>query len=472
MIRAAEAAAILGAVCATAGHAQLGASDGEHIHTLKAQFEQFRKELKMPGMAVIILQGRKVVWKHSFGYADVATKRPYLSETPQHIASLTKTFAATLVLQLVERGELRLNEAVADYVPEVKDRRVQIRHLLSHTSEGVPGDEYRYSGARYDLLTTILEKKTGKSFRRLLIETFQRPLVMNETVPGQELLVDNVAADVGLNDAETARYRAILSRIALPHARYGDEVVVTAFPPQKIGAAAGLVSTVGDLAKFDVAIDEHRFLKPETQELAWTPFVSNSGKVLPHGLGWFAQTFAGEKLIWHYGHWPGMYSATYVKVPARNLTMILLANSEAASAGFYLTGGIETSPFACAFLKIFAWQGDDHGCESTSSASMNRWIEDKRAEVRQALVLPANVLRGYTGDYTLRGRDVAVTYKNGRLFISLPRNFPSELFPESRTRFFLKTADYEVTFVPGENGTAQRLNVYTASDKHEAERKH
>jgi len=123
MIRTAVAAAILGAICATAGQAQLGAPDGEHIHTLQAQFEHFRKELKIPGLAVIILQDRKVVWKHSFGYADVATKRAYFPETPQHVASLTKTFAATLVLQLVERGELRLNEAVADYVPEVEDRR-------------------------------------------------------------------------------------------------------------------------------------------------------------------------------------------------------------------------------------------------------------------------------------------------------------------------------------------------------------
>jgi CubicO group peptidase (beta-lactamase class C family) len=446
------------------------ASDTERIRGLQAQFERFREELRIPGMSVIVLREKRVVWRSGFGYADDDLKRPYTPDTPQHIASLTKTFAATLVMKLVEDGKLNLDEAVADYVPDVQDRRVRIKHLLSHTSGGVPGDQYEYDGGRYDLLTAVLEKKTGKPFRQLLVETFIRPLGMYETAPGQDLLQDRESLTPTLGQGDIDHYKRVLGRIALPYALYGEEIIPTAFPPQEIGAAAGLVSTVNDLAKFDVAIDEHRFLKPETQALAWTPFVSNSGKTLPHGLGWFAETFAGEKLIWHYGHWPGMYSATYIKVPAKGLTMILLANSEAASAGFYFTGGIETSVFACTFLQTFAWAGDDHGCRSTSDAAMRRWIADKRAEIRQPVAVSPTVLQQYAGDYKLGSGVVTVENRGRRLFINLPRKFPSELFPESATRFFLKTVDYEVVFVPGEQGKTIRLYVYTPGDRHVAER--
>jgi CubicO group peptidase (beta-lactamase class C family) len=447
-------------------------SDNERIRILQAQVEHFREELRIPGMSVIVLREGRVIWKNGFGYADVGKQRPYTPDTPQHIASLTKTFAATLVMQLVENGKLDLNDPVADYVTDVQDRRVQIKHLLSHTSEGTPGNQYRYSGDRYDLLTQVLEKKTGKPFRQLIAETFIVPLRMTETAPGQDLLTGGEKSASGLSGQEVEHYKSVLSEIAPPYALYGEEVVPTAFPPQDISAAAGLVSTVNDLAKFDVAIDEHRYLKPETQALAWTPFVSNSGKTLPHALGWFAETFAGEKLVWHYGHWPGMYSATYVKVPAKGLTMILLANSEAASAPFYLTGGIETSVFACAFLKVFAWRGDDHGCEQMSEKAMQRWLADRRAEVRRPIMVPEDVLKHYAGDYKLMegGTVASVTYRDGHLFINLPRKFPSELFPESTTRFFLKTVDYEITFVPGVQGKPVRLYVHTPEDRHEAQR--
>ena len=436
------------------------------------EIEHYRRVLGIPGMAVIVLRNQHVIWKGPFGYVDPARKRPYTPDTPQHIASLTKTFAATLVLQRVENAKLDLNEPVADFVPDVQDRRVQIKHLLSHTSEGTPGDQYRYNGDRYDLLTQVLEKQTGKPFRQLIAETFIKPLEMEETAPGQDLLTVDQKAWMGLKAQEVEHYRQVLRQIAPPYALYGEESVPTTFPPQEIGAAAGMISTVNDLAKFDVAIDQHRFLRPETQALAWTPFVSNSGKTLPHGLGWFAETFAGEKLVWHYGHWPGMYSATYVKIPAKNLTMILLANNEAASAPFYLAGGIETSVFACAFLKEFAWKGDDHGCEASSSAAMQRWVADRRTEVRTPVRVSAQILKRYVGDYKLAetGTAISVTYRNGRLFINLPRKFTSELFPESATRFFLKTVDYEIIFVPGEQGAPIRLYVVTPGDRQEAQR--
>ena len=84
------------------------------------------------------------------------------------IASLTKTFAATLVMQFVEQGKLDLDEPMSHYSTDFKNDSVKVKHLLSHTSGGpTPGERYNYDGNQFDYLTTVIEKKTGKSFREV-----------------------------------------------------------------------------------------------------------------------------------------------------------------------------------------------------------------------------------------------------------------------------------------------------------------
>ena len=74
--------------------------------------------------------------------------------------------------------------------------------------------------------------------------------------------------------------------------------------------------------------------------------------MLPYGLGWFVQMYGTTKVIWHYGLWP-QFSALYVKVPDRNLTLLLLANSDGLSNSPLADGDVTVSPFARAFLGIF-----------------------------------------------------------------------------------------------------------------------
>ena len=81
---------------------------------------------------------------------------------------------------------------------------------------------------------------------------------------------------------------------------------------------------------------------------------SPTGLVLPYGLGWFVQELGGEPLLWHTGLWEGAYSALYLKVPGRHLTLILLANSEGLKWDSALTeASAERSPFVAALLKAF-----------------------------------------------------------------------------------------------------------------------
>jgi CubicO group peptidase (beta-lactamase class C family) len=114
-----------------------------------------------------------------------------------------------------------------------------------------------------------------------------------------------------------------------------------------------LLSSVVDLAKYDAAIDANVFISRASQELAWTNAVSTTGQALPYGLGWFIQREREVPLIWHYGQWP-QYSALYLKVPDRHLTLILLGNSGGLSEAFPMADGdVMASPFAKAFVRIF-----------------------------------------------------------------------------------------------------------------------
>jgi hypothetical protein len=107
------------------------------------------------------------------------------------------------------------------------------------------------------------------------------------------------------------------------------------------------------MAKYDIAIDQNKFLTKETQQLAFTPAVSTKGKSLPYGLGWFTQDYKGTKMLWHYGYWTGN-SSFILKVPEQNITFIIMANSDNLSRPTDLgAGNALTSAVSMAFLKTF-----------------------------------------------------------------------------------------------------------------------
>jgi hypothetical protein len=118
--------------------------------------------------------------------------------------------------------------------------------------------------------------------------------------------------------------------------------------------AAEVTTTVLDLAKFDIALDEGRLRGAESRERMWTPTVSNAGESLPYGLGWFVEEFAGRKVVWHSGLQPPFASALYLKVPEAELSFFLLASNERLSAPFPMFDkGVRSSAFAAAFLETF-----------------------------------------------------------------------------------------------------------------------
>jgi len=356
------------------------AAENEIINDFQRRIDRLREKLKIPGMSVAVVQGQKIVLARGFGHADLEKGTPASESTPYQIASLTKPFAAALIMQLVESGQLDLDDGMEEILRDVhfpfpgetlkgysslckkikemgendsgpyaryrslfqdygqRGRIPTVRHHLTHTSQGTPGEAYRYNGFLFGLLTQVVEKVTGRPFRELLFDRIIEPLGMGDTVPS--------VSDV--RDGEIVEARAKPYRID----KHGNPALSEFH--ENINAAAGMISTVIDLARFDVAMDKNVIASEASKKAMFTPTRSSSGGALPYGLGWFVQDYRGHELVWHYGHQP-TYSSLILKIPGKQLTLILLANSDGASAPFGLgAGDVLESPFALAFIEIYA----------------------------------------------------------------------------------------------------------------------
>jgi CubicO group peptidase (beta-lactamase class C family) len=149
------------------------------------------------------------------------------------------------------------------------------------------------------------------------------------------------------------RFDKVSKIMAQPYALDDQSNVTKISYPTHFSTSAGLISTVLDMAKYDIAIDQNKFLKKETQQLAFSPFVSTKGVAQPYGLGWFTQNYKGMKMHWHYGYWRAN-SSFILKIPEKNITFIAMANTDNLSRPTDLgSGDALSSPVGMAFLKTF-----------------------------------------------------------------------------------------------------------------------
>ncbi len=339
-------------------HAQQGsaAGDDQRLAEFEQSLDALRQQYRIPGLSAAIVNNGQIIWQGGFGFQDVENQIPATPDTPYRTASLTKTFASMLLMRCVEQGALNLDAPIRNYTP-VLESGVTVRHLFTHTSQGrPPGQNYIYSGDRYDYLTRVVESCRSQSFREALAKTILDRIEMLDSVPGQDMEFPSPAAAALFTPETLERYKQVIQRLAKPYViDNSGRPVLSTYPNRGISAAVGLISTVRELARYDAAIDHHNMLAAQTQEQAWTNHVNSRGQKLPYALGWFVQNYRGERLIWHYGYW-NTFSGLFLKVPGRNITLILLANSSGLSAPFSNAlggvGDVTGSPFATLFLRM------------------------------------------------------------------------------------------------------------------------
>lgn len=332
--------------------------------SLGSQFDSLRLAARIPGLAVAILRDTTLLLARGYGLADVERQQPVLPTTPFDIASVSKPISAVVALRLVQDGLLDLDTPMRrfrDFPPFCEatraqggiffgdfacvDDRLTLRHVLSMTANGEPGTRFWYNPPVYSWASRPMAEVAGRPFSLLVDSLVFRPAMMAHAARKHRGLP--LPAEVAL-------------RLALPYGvdSAGRRGVASPPPPQGDGAAGGVVASVLDLARFDVALTTGRLLHAGTHEQMFRAPVSATGQTIPYGLGWFLGDIDGRRVAWHTGLWEGRYSALYLKVlgvaPADRLTLILLANSDGLQWSTRLDEAeIGRSPYARSFLAAF-----------------------------------------------------------------------------------------------------------------------
>ena len=349
----AVATAALAVWSATAPAQQLLATGS--LTVSDAYLESLRQQAGIPGMSAAIVKDGAIVWEKGYGFQNVATRLRATPDTPYVVGDLSETLAAVLVLQCVEQRRIELDAPVTRYGVTGLEPDATTRQLLSHAAPPGSEEQFQFNPARFDTLTTVAEWCIPQAYRKSISHRLLDRLAMTTSVPGTDLRDPDFALPEGLyTDEEVANYRQILTKLAIPYHLTGrGRAEPTEIPALTMSAANGLVSTVRDLAQFDAALDPEVLLLNETREAAWANATGRSGAVLPTGLGWFVQTYRNERVVWHFGVVSGAYSSLMIKVPARNVTLILLANSDGLVAPYDLAqGDLTHSIFANLFLRL------------------------------------------------------------------------------------------------------------------------
>lgn len=338
----------------------LHAADDLVVSRFSDYLDALRLQAGIPGLTATLIRAGEANWDHAYGRRDVERADPTRVDTPFELDGTTQLVTAGIVLRCVEEGRLSLSDRVGQFAPPgspVPEGNPTIAQVLSHTSQGPEGLVFSYRPERLDSLAAPIAACTKLPLRDAVLDLLDR-LAMFDSVPGADIVspASVAASPTALAPAMLARFSSALERLALPYAVDSKgRATRTQYAATSLTPASGLVSTVIDMARFDAALKRGNLVRPESLALAWTPPLDANGQRLPHGLGWFVQSFNGERIVWQFGVSDNASSSMVISVPGRGITLILMANSQGLARPFSLaTGDAIVSPFARVFLSIFA----------------------------------------------------------------------------------------------------------------------
>ncbi len=359
------------------------------------------------GLSIAVAQRGEVVFEKAYGLADEEFDVPANNATMFRIGSITKQFTAALVMLMVERGKLSLDDTLDQFVPQFPlhtsplGRAVTVRQLLNHTSgipsytdlgaewsakwplelsheellalvagkpfDFEPGASWSYNNTGYYLLGMVLEKLSGKSYAQLVLDELATPLGLSRTrYDSNQELIKNRAQGYTLE-----------GRVKV------NDVPLGMNQP---GAGGGLLSTAGDLVRWKLALRGGKVVSPESFALMTTPVAAADGTGGEYGFGLEADQFEGARRISHGGGIFG-FNSMLSWFPESDVVVAVISNSEPESAGRL------AAEIARAALGI-------------------------QRPTPLDLPLSAELARELAGDYRIAtlGLDVAITARDGKLF--------------------------------------------------------
>ncbi|WP_347216203.1 serine hydrolase domain-containing protein [Chryseobacterium sp.] len=308
------------------------------------------KNNNVPGVAIAVIKNGKIVWTQCIGFADKESQKPITTETVFNVGSISKMVSAWGFMQLTEKGLVKLDASVDQYLTRWKlpasqydISKVTFRRILSHTAglsvhgyggseqgtkllsleesllgktkrngESVhlisePGSKWEYSGGGYTLAQLILEERTKEKFT--------------------DYMKKNVFKPLGLDHTNYEWTEDIMKNSATAYDVSGKPIKNRIFTEQ---AAAGLQTTVLDLAHFaelSLSYEQkqlHNVLRLATVQLMEKPVVpfSNQGK---SGLGYRFMNYEGFETLGHTGENEGWSAALFMHLPTK-CSIVILCN--------------------------------------------------------------------------------------------------------------------------------------------------
>ncbi|MBP1995427.1 serine hydrolase domain-containing protein [Paenibacillus eucommiae] len=307
----------------------------EHIHSY---LEPLAQEGKFCG-AILASHNGSILYSNGFGKANFELAVENTTKTKFRIGSITKTFTAVSVLQLVQKGKLNLDDPVSKYFPNQKDGdKITVHHLLTHTSgipnytddphmlewsaqpsspeklierfsqndlEFPPGEQYKYSNSGYVLLGSILEQISGQSYELYLKEHIFEPLGMKDSgldTPG--CILDFRASGYHLSEN-------------------GSLLNAPFFDPSNAYSAGAIISTIEDMHIWDQTLHTEKLLKKSFIDQMFTPVKGEHDYM--YGYGWIIQDTPFGKLVAHSGGIPG-FSSVLIRFLDNGVCVHVLSN--------------------------------------------------------------------------------------------------------------------------------------------------
>lgn len=327
------------------------------------------KAEKTPGLQYIVVNQDDVLFSYTKGYSDIAGKATVNEKTKFNAYSVTKTFTAIAILQLVEQKKMNLDNFVTRYYPENPYNGITIRQLLSHTA-GLPnpiplnwihlatedsdfnskqfvdeiirknnklknksGEKFSYSNIGFLVLGIIIENVSGMSYREYVRQNIldKIPLERNEMD-----FVIYPKEDHAKGYQKTNTFLNLLLGLFIDKKKYmiGKEDKWSAFKPLYVNGSSygGLIGNARAFSKYlqDLLRHDSKLLSVETKKQMFLKQKLNDGKEIAMSLGWFHGILNGKKYYTHPGGGGGYYTEIRI-YPSHKMATVIMMNRSGMS---------------------------------------------------------------------------------------------------------------------------------------------
>lgn len=313
------------------------------------------KKYNIPGAVFLFVKDGRVFFQKGYGYANLEKKIPFDPErTVVRVASNSKLYTATAVMQLVEKGKIRLDADINSYlkdmrIPDTYPRHITMQNLLTHTAgfdeknlgmstlnekDVIPLGEF----LKNNMPERVMEPGTISSYSNmgLTLAGYVVELVSGE--PFHAYAREHIFKPLGMSSSDFMPRPDLMARMAVPYLYRGGKWEVMPYDYDFCYPAGSLMTTASDMARFMIAHLQNgqygaaRILKTETAQLMHRTQFRHHPALPGFALGFMESVYRGVRMIEH-GGWVAGFKTLTVLIPARNAGFFISYNIEYAGPG-------------------------------------------------------------------------------------------------------------------------------------------